>query len=100
MISKLSGNEKKLLIYLALFRHEINLNILKSLDHFSDIQTSVEKLKNIMLIEGEGDIFIRDFLKKMILTSPFFDFRLKSAPDKTQHVYQAVLKSRRSNRRL
>ena len=66
LISKLSGNEKKLLMYLALFRHEVNLNILKSIDHFEDALRSLEQLKSYLLVEGENDFCIRDFLKEMI----------------------------------
>ncbi len=67
IIAKLSPSSKKALFYFAIFRHEINENILKGIEHFEDASKEIEILRNYMLLEGEKNYEIRDFLKKLIL---------------------------------
>ena len=69
LITKLSPSAKKILFYLSLFRHEIDSNILKSVDKFEDIQNEINILKNYMLIEGNESFELRDFVKKIIFNS-------------------------------
>ncbi len=66
LISKLSQDAKKVLYYAVFFRHDITLNILKSIDYFEDVSRDVELLKNYMLLDDENDFEIRDFLRKML----------------------------------
>jgi predicted solute-binding protein len=62
IISKLSLEAKKILCYFAFFRHEISANILKTIDHFPNIQKELSILKEHMFIEGEKNL--NDFLLK------------------------------------
>lgn len=66
LISKLSMEAKKILYYFAFFRHEISANILKTIDHFPNIQKELDILKEYMLIEGERNFSMRSFLKELL----------------------------------
>jgi len=66
LIGKLSLEAKKILYYFAFFRHEISANILKTIDHFPNIQKELDILKEYMLIEGEKNYEMRSYLKEML----------------------------------
>lgn len=68
LIGQLSADSKKTLVYLALFRHPINSNILKSIDNFGDVSSTLDKLKGLQLIEEKNNEFeLRYYLKELLL---------------------------------
>lgn len=72
IVNKLLPNERKILNYFVFFRHEINENILKTIDNNTgNIQDTIDLLANYMLIDKDGiDHYrMRSFLKTMLYGS-------------------------------
>lgn len=66
IIIKLSDETKKALFYFALFRHEINAKILQNIDNFKNAQKEIDLLKSYMLLDGNINYEVRDFIKNTI----------------------------------
>ncbi|MDD3593064.1 MAG: tetratricopeptide repeat protein [Candidatus Gastranaerophilales bacterium] len=67
LYTHLSEDSKRIIFYLAMFRHPVTVNVLKTIEHFNRADEAVAQLKDFMLIEEERDFETRDFVKEIIV---------------------------------
>ena len=68
-LNKLYPETKKALCYFTLFRHEISPDVVNSIERFSNLTEDITTLKNYMLLEGNENCEVRQFIKNIVYDS-------------------------------